>query len=85
MALTAALNRTTFTPGEQITLTVTTGAGERGNDQPITVTVTVPGVGETVLTGTLNGPDIPVSVSDPDRLWVQQSDNGSTAVFTSTA
>lgn len=87
MSLNATFDRASavYAPGDTITLTVTNGPLERNNDQPISVTVSVPGLGETVLTGKIDRPDTPVQVTDADRVWTLVSDNGATAVFTATA
>jgi len=85
MPISASLNKATYVPGEAMTLTVTTEDRHQLNDRPITVQVSVPGIGDTTLTGQINGPDVPVNATDPDRVWTKISDNGTTAVFTATA
>ena len=85
MALNVKLDKATYAPGDRMTLTVTTAAGERSQDVPVTVHIDVAGVGSTDVTGTIAKPAAPVAVVDSARVWSQQSDDGTTAVFTATA
>lgn len=82
----ASLNRTTYAPGDPITLTVNYGDTDT---QSITITVQA-----TDSTGATSEPTTVTAVidpttltvtSEPDRTWVKQSDNGTVAVFTATA
>lgn len=91
MALTATLDRTppTYAEGETITLTVTTSPGERDTtvETPGTVHIDVPGVGTADVVYVLTKPGDPVDVvvTDPDLIWVEESDDGDVAVFTAIA
>lgn len=85
MALAAQLDKTTYNVGDTMTLTVTTDPGEREPTNPITVHVDAGPLGTVDLTGTLVEPQIALSVTDPDRTWTAQSDDGTTAVYTATA
>ena len=86
MATTAKLDKTSYSPGETMTLTVTSGAGERANDKPISVKVSIPELSvDTTLTGKVDGPDFAVVVTDTSRVWTPVSDNGTVAVFTAKA
>lgn len=89
MTLKATLDKSTYTPGETMTLTVTTAPGERDRfvDTPFTTHVSVEGVGEGEVSGVLRQPTDPaeVVVNDPDRVWAPVSDDTVTAVFTSKA
>lgn len=94
MALTATLNKTTYTVGETMTLTVTTTAGDRDQftDHPGTVTVDPDGTAGPIQPVTVDyvakSKDtlpVPVIVTDPERTWTKQSDNGLVAVFTTVA
>lgn len=78
VAFTAALDKTTYAPGEPMTLTVTS----QDRIRAVSVTVVVEGMGSKTLTGDLLAA---VTVTDPDRPWVASSDDGHTAVYTSTA
>lgn len=89
MAVTPKLDKGRYVPGETMTLTVTTAAGERDTtiEVPFTVAVSVPGVGEGAATAVLvkPGPLAPVVVTDADRTWVAGDDTGKVAVFTAKA
>lgn len=84
--VTASLDRTTYTPGDKMTLTVNYGDTDT---QTITITVQA-----TDTTGATSQPTTVVAVIDPttlevtstpSRTWAKQSDNGTVAVFTATA
>lgn len=89
MALTAKFDKAVYAAGETMTLTVTTTAEERDRyaDTPLTVHVSVAGVGEADVTAALRKQvaDAPVVITDPDRTWTQVSDDGVKAVFTTKA
>lgn len=85
MALTATLDKTTYTPGEPMTLTVTTAPGERNVDVPIAVHVEVAGLGGADLTATIDKPPLAITVVDSARVWTLKSDDETTAVFTAAA
>lgn len=85
MALAAQLDKTTYNAGDAMTLTITTDPGEREPTQPIAVHVDAGPLGTADLTGTLDEPQIALTVSDPDRTWAVQSDDGATAIYTATA
>lgn len=89
MALTAKFDKAVYTPGDTMTLTVTTTAEERDRftDTPFTVHVSVVGVGDADVTAALHKQvaDAAVVVTDPDRTWAQVSDDGVKAVFTTKA
>jgi hypothetical protein len=86
-----------YTPGQVITLTVNytpDTAGTGGTPQTFTATVVITDASGTqtataaapfVIAGSVSGGDV-VSVTDTGgHTWVQQSDSGSVAVFTTTA
>lgn len=91
MALAATLDKSLYTEGDTITLTVTTAAGERVElaEFPFTVHVAVGSVGSVDAAGAVRKPTgekVPVEVSDSDaRTWAAGADDGLTAVFTATA
>lgn len=90
MALTANLDKATYTTGEKMTLTVKTAAGERDvyQDTPGSAHIDVAGVGSTDVTFILRkkmAGTAPVVVTDPNRGWTAVSDDGATAVYTATA
>lgn len=85
MALTAKLDKTTYAPGDTMTLTVTTAAGERNVDVPVSVHVEVAGLGGADATAIIDKPPLAITVVDSSRVWTQQSDDETTAVFTATA
>lgn len=82
--VTASLNKATYNPGEQMQLTVTYGDADH-DVATQTITVSDSAGTETVVTTTAVVDPLTVEVSDPDRTWTKQSDNGQVAVFTSTA
>jgi hypothetical protein len=83
----ASLNKATYAPGEQMTLTVS--YGDTDNDE-VTVTIVVAdSAGNSsepvVIVANVNDP-VTVSVSDDGgRAWVKQSDNGAVAVYRAVA
>ena len=89
MALTVTLDKSVYTPGEAMVLTVATAPGERDRftETPFTVDVNVAGVGAGQATALLKEPtsDAPVSISDPARTWVVRSDDGDTLIADATA
>lgn len=89
MAVAGAFDKAVYNAGEAMVLTVTTAPGDRDRftETPFTVTVSVPGVGNADVTASLREQvaDAVVSVTDPERSWTQQSDDGDEAVFTATA
>lgn len=78
MALTGTLDKTQYDPGNTMTLTVHRAVAER----PVTVTITEADGATATVTAEVREP---LTVSDPDRTWAVKSDDGSTAVYTSTA
>lgn len=83
----AALNKSSFAPGEQMLLTVQYGDTD---NHPLTVTVVVSdstGNSSNPVTVTANIADpVTVTVSDDGgRTWTKQSDNGSVAVYRAVA
>lgn len=89
MAVTGSFSQDVYDEGDEMVLTVTTAPGERDRftETPFTVNVSVPGVGNADVTAKLRKQidDAQVLVSDPERTWEQQSDDGDSAVFTATA
>ena len=85
MALTAKLDKSMYAPGDTMRLTVTTDPGERNVDVPVSVHVEVAGLGGADLTASINKPPLAITVVDSSRVWALQSDDESTAVYTSTA
>lgn len=89
MSVTAKLDKGVYAPGDTMTLTVTTSAGERDQiaDTPFTVHVSVAGVGDADVTASLRRQvgTAAVVVTDPARSWTAKSDDGVTAVFTAKA
>ncbi|MBQ1020943.1 hypothetical protein KBX71_24125 [Micromonospora sp. D93] len=84
--VTAALNASVFTPGEQMLLTVTYSDADT---KPLTVTIVV-----TDAQGNSSAPVKVAAVIDPltvtvtdnsGRVWTRVSDNGSVAVYRSVA
>lgn len=71
-------DKASYTPGETVTATVT---GE-GLDETATVTGTLSGGG--TISGTLTV-DLLAMSDTGSRQWAQQSNDGTTAVFTATA
>ncbi|MEU9510118.1 hypothetical protein AB0D32_27995 [Micromonospora sp. NPDC048170] len=83
---TASLNASTYSPGDQMILTVTYGDADT---QPVTVTI--------VVTDAQGNSSAPVSVTavidpltltvtdDSGRTWSRASDNGSVAVYRAVA
>lgn len=85
----AALNKTTFSPGEQMILTVTYGDAD---NQTTTHTTTITGTDQDgnaatvqVTRSVVHVDNVTVTVTESDKTWTKQSDNGSVAVFTATA
>jgi hypothetical protein len=91
MAISARLNKTTpYTKGELMTLTVTTDAADRDQyvDTPGTISISIPGVGQTTVTFALRNQvaDIDVTVTDDaGRQWTQVSKNDTVSVHTAIA
>ena len=89
MAVTGAFDKAVYNAGEAMVLTVTTDPGDRDRftETPFTVNVSVPGVGNADVTAKLRKQveDAAVIVTDPERTWAKQSDDGDEAVFTATA
>ncbi|MEH1055373.1 hypothetical protein V6U89_09210 [Micromonospora sp. CPCC 206171] len=84
--VTASLNAATYSPGDQMTLTVTYGDPDT---RPLTVTVVV-----TDAQGNSSAPVKVTAVIDPltltvtddsGRTWTRVSDNGSVAVYRAVA
>lgn len=83
----AALNKSSFAPGETMTLTVSYGDADNDTLQ-VTVVVT-DSQGHTsspvVVNANINDP-VTVSVTDDGgRTWTKQSDNGAVAVYQAVA
>ncbi|MGK5674391.1 hypothetical protein ACSNOB_16290 [Micromonospora sp. URMC 106] len=83
---TASLNASTYSPGDQMTLTVTYGDADT---KPVTVTIVV-----TDAQGNSSAPVKVTAVIDPltvtvtdssGRTWTRLSDNGSVAVYRAVA
>ncbi|MFG3704047.1 hypothetical protein ACGF7U_04835 [Micromonospora sp. NPDC047670] len=83
---TASLNASTYSPGDQMTLTVTYGDTDT---KPVTVTIVV-----TDAQGNSSAPVKVTAVIDPltvtvtdssGRTWTRLSDNGSVAVYRAVA
>jgi hypothetical protein len=83
---TASLNASTYSPGDQMTLTVTYGDADT---KPVTVTIVV-----TDAQGNSSAPVKVTAVIDPltvtvaddsGRTWTRVSDNGSVAVYRAVA
>ncbi len=83
---TASLNAPTYSPGDQMTLTVTYGDADT---RPVTVTIVV-----TDAQGNSSAPVKVTAVIDPltiavtddsGRTWTKVSDNGSVAVYRAVA
>lgn len=85
MALTIKLDKDTYAPGDEMTLTVTTAPGERNVDVPVAVHVEVAGLGGADATAVIDKPPLAVTVVDSSRVWTQVSDDETTAVYTATA
>ncbi|NJP32888.1 hypothetical protein [Micromonospora thermarum] len=84
--VTAALNAAVYSPGDQMTLTVTYGDADT---RPVTVTVVV-----TDAQGNSSAPARVTAVIDPltvtvtddsGRIWTKLSDNGMVAVYRAVA
>ncbi|GAB3189535.1 hypothetical protein FHX75_13640 [Micromonospora palomenae] len=84
--VTASLNAATYSPGDQMTLTITYGDPDT---RPLTVTVVV-----TDAQGNSSAPVKVTAVIDPltltvtddsGRTWTRASDNGSVAVYRAVA
>jgi hypothetical protein len=81
----ASLDKTTYAPGEVMTLTVNYSDPDTDSVQ-VTITVTDKSGNQsapTTLTAVID--PLTVGVSDPDRAWTKVSDTGVVAVFTATA
>ena len=85
MSLTASLDKSTYAPGETMTLTVTTDAGERNVDKQVSGQVSLAGSDPLPFSALVDYPPLPITVTDPDRIWTKQSDDETTAVYTATA
>ena len=84
--VTASLNKPTYQPGEQMTLTVNYSDTDT---RSMSVTITVAdSQGNTSAPTTVNAVIDPSTITVNDtsgRVWTKQSDTGSVAVFTATA
>lgn len=89
MAVTGSFDAEVYDEGDVMSLTVNTDPGDRDRftETPFTVNVSVPGVGNADVTAKLRKQveDAAVIVTDPERTWAKQSDDGDEAVFTATA
>lgn len=85
MALNVSLDKTTYAPGDVMTLTVTTGPGDRESSKTVTGTVHVDGLIDATFNATVALPNKAVTVTDPANVWTVTSDDGNTAVYTATA
>lgn len=84
-SVSASLDKTTYAPGELMTLTVTYSDPDTDSVQ-VTITVTDKSGNQsapTTLTAVID--PLTVGVTDPDRTWAKVSDTGTVAVFTATA
>jgi len=85
MALTASLDKTTYSPGDTMTLTVHTDPGDRQHTGTIAGTVHVDGLTDGTYTAQIVFPNKPITITDPAVTWKLKSDDGTTAVYTATA
>lgn len=82
-----------YATGEKMTLTITSAPGDRATFEDVPGRVTVdPDAGGPIQPATVDyvakrptGTPSPLAVTDPDRAWVKVSDDGTVAVYTSTA
>jgi hypothetical protein len=84
-SVSASLDKTTYAPGESMTLTVNYSDPDTDAVQ-VTITVTDKSGNQsapTTLTAVID--PLTVGVTDPDRAWTKVSDTGTVAVFTATA
>jgi hypothetical protein len=83
--VTASLDKTTYSPGDQMVLTVNYGDTD---SKAVKVTVTVEDAegnkSAPVVVNAVIDP-LTVAVTDADRTWTKQTDNGATAVYKATA
>lgn len=82
--VTAALDKQVYEPGETMTLTVTYGDADH-DVATQTITVEDSAGTQTVVTTTAVVDPLTVTVTDPDRTWTQQTNNGQVAVYTAVA
>lgn len=84
--VTASLNKSAYTPGEQMTLTVTYGDPDT---RPLTVSIVVTdsegNASEQVSVSAVIDPLTVAVTDDSGRVWSRVSDSGSVAVFQATA
>ena len=89
MAISVTLDKAVYVPGDQMTLTVVCAPADRDRfvETPFSVLVSVLGGGTGEATASLRQQvgDAPVTITDPDRTWVVESDDGVTLVATATA
>lgn len=85
----AALNKSTYAPGETMTLTVTYGDADNTS---VSHTITVTGTDQSgnaataTTTYVVKTTDVvTLTVSDTGKTWVKQSDSGTVAVYTCVA
>ena len=77
MALTATLDKPQYAPGDLMTLTVVS------DKRLVSDTIDVQAAGDDAKVTTIV--QAGVTVTDPNRTWTVQSDDGKTAVYTATA
>ena len=78
--LTVTFDKTSYTPGALVTMTVVEAPTRA---KPDVVTVTDPSTGATGTGTVVIIP--PLTVTDSTHSWVKTSDDGATAVYTTTA
>lgn len=85
MAISATLDKSTYTPGETMVLTVVTSAGERNVDKHVNGQASIAGSEPIAFIALIDYPPLAILVADPDRIWTKQSDDETTAVYTAAA
>lgn len=81
----ASLNKTSFAPGDTMTLTVTYADADRKLGSVSIVVTDSSGNTSSPATVAYSIDQGTVAVTDSGRTWAKQSDTGTVAVFTSTA
>lgn len=81
----ASLNKTTYGPGELMTLTVTYADPDTKSGTLLVQVTDAEGNKSGLVTVPYVVDPLTVTISDAGRVWTKVSDNGSVAVYTSTA